>query len=258
MTIRNTLSYTAIILFIMAGCSIKEDRQDCPCWLQLTVDNTFSIDKKVNVVLMDRWKQAVSESVVLYMRHEIAVPRDHLWTLAFTGIEPDGLTEEMILYNNENVINPLWAYSDLVDCRGESAIDTVVLHRHFAVARLVISENSEMVGKQSYSVETSCGGIDLVSMVPIPGTWRISLNMSKDGGVFNVPRMKPEDKFVIVVRNSNGDIDEIDIQAQLKSIGYNWYKQDLDDMIILIDHIRGTVGITIIPWQKGEIYDVEI
>ena len=71
------------------------------------------------------------------------------------------------------------------------------------------------------------------------------------GCVFSVPRMRPEDRFAIRVSNSDGDDDEVDIQAILQDIGYSWSKRDLDDMVIALDYARGTVDITVLPWEDG-------
>ena len=65
------------------------------------------------------------------------------------------------------------------------------------------------------------------------------------------PEDEAEDRFAIRISNPDGGDDEVDIQAMLRDIGYSWSKRDLDDMVIALDYARGTVDITVLPWEDG-------
>ena len=157
-----------------------------------------------------------------------------------------------VAFRHGEQIDTIWSHTAVVDCRNEFARDTAALHRQFAVARLVLKAAPEEDDGRLYSVETSCGGLDLQSSSPTKGGWGMRLVMDGTFGcVFSVPRMRPEDRFAIRISNPDGGDDEVDIQAMLRDIGYSWSKRDLDDMVIALDYARGTVDITVLPWEDG-------
>ena len=226
MTTKNAITCAAAALLLLPSCSVKEDRQPCPCWLTVVLDDASRTAPDVKVLLMRVNERLLSESVS---------PK-----------------EEYETFRHGEQIDTIWSHTDVVDCRDEFARDTAALHRQFAVARLVLKATPEEDDGRLYSVETSCGGLDLQSSSPTKGGWGMRLVMGGTSGcVFSVPRMRPEDRFVIRISNPDGDDDEVDIQAILQDIGYSWSKRDLDDMVIALDYARGTVDITVLPWEDG-------
>lgn len=246
------ITYAAAALLLLPSCSVKEDRQPCPCWLTVVLDDASRTAPDAKVLLVGGNGTLVSESVSPEEEYERTVPRGYVRTVVCTGADLSEMSTGTVAFRYGERIDTIWSHTAVVDCRDEFARDTAALHRQFAVARLILKAGLEEDDGRLYSVETSCGGLDLQSSSPTKGGWGIQLVMDGTSGcVFSVPRMRPEDRFAIRVSNPDGDDDEVDIQAILQNIGYSWSKRDLDDMVIALDYARGTVDITVLPWEDG-------
>lgn len=252
MTMKIAITFAATALLLLPSCSVKEDRQPCLCWLTVVLDDASRTAPDAKVLLMSGNERLISESVSPKEEYERTVPRGYVRTVVCTGAELSKISTGTVTFQHGEQIDTIWSHTDVVDCRDEFARDTAALHRQFAVARLILKAAPEEDDGRLYSVETSCGGLDLQSSSPTKGGWGIQLVMDGTSGcVFSVPRMRPEDRFAIRVSNPDGDDDEVDIQAILQDIGYSWSKRDLDDMVIALDYARGTVDITVLPWEDG-------
>ncbi len=252
MTMKIAITYAATALLLLPSCSVKEDRQPCPCWLTVMLDDASRTAPDAKVLLMSGNEGLISESVSPKEEYERTVPRGYVRTVVCTGAELSKISTGTVTFRHGERIDTIWSHTAIVDCRDEFARDTAALHRQFAVARLILKAAPEKDDGRLYSVETSCGGLDLKSSSPTKGGWGIQLVMDDTSGcVFSVPRMRSEDRFTIRIANPDGNDDEVDIQAILQDIGYSWSKRDLDDMIIALDYVRGTVDITVLPWEDG-------
>ena len=252
MTTKSAITCAATALLLLPSCSVKEDRQPCPCWLTVVLDDASRTAPDAKVLLMSGNERLISESVSPEEEYERTVPRGYVRTVVCTGADLSVMSTGTVAFRHGEQIDTIWSHSAVVDCRNEFARDTAALHRQFAVARLVLKAAPEEDDGRLYSVETSCGGLDLQSSSPTKGGWGMRLVMDGTSGcVFSVPRMRPEDRFAIRISNPDGGDDEVDIQAMLRDIGYSWSKRDLDDMVIALDYARGTVDITVLPWEDG-------
>ena len=82
----------------------------------------------------------------------------------------------------------------------------------------------------------------------------LPLVMRTDGSTdFIVPRLSDRMRFSLTVSESSpgGDEDDVDLQALLAALGYSWSKEDLDDIWIGLDFVKGTVSVKIAPWEDG-------
>lgn len=252
MTTKSAITCAATALLLLPSCSVKEDRQPCPCWLTVVLDDASRTAPDAKVLLMSGNERLISESVSPEEEYERTVPRGYVRTVVCTGADLSVMSTGTVAFRHGEQIDTIWSHTAVVDCRNEFARDTAALHRQFAVARLVLKAAPEEDDGRLYSVETSCGGLDLQSSSPTKGGWGMRLVMDGTSGcVFSVPRMRPEDRFAIRISNPDGGDDEVDIQAMLRDIGYSWSKRDLDDMVIALDYARGTVDITVLPWEDG-------
>mgnify|MGYP006902865511 FL=1 len=252
MTTKSAITCAATALLLLPSCSVKEDRQPCPCWLTVVLDDASRTAPDAKVLLMSGNERLISESVSPEEEYERTVPRGYVRTVVCTGADLSVMSTGTVAFRHGEQIDTIWSHTAVVDCRNEFARDTAALHRQFAVARLVLKAAPEEDDGRLYSVETSCGGLDLQSSSPTKGGWGMRLVMDGTFGcVFSVPRMRPEDRFAIRISNPDGGDDEVDIQAMLRDIGYSWSKRDLDDMVIALDYARGTVDITVLPWEDG-------
>ena len=168
------ITFAATALLLLPSCSVKEDRQPCPCWLTVVLDDASRTAPDAKVLLMSGNERLISESVSPKEEYERTVPRGYVRTVVCTGAELSKISTGTVTFQHGEQIDTIWSHTDVVDCRDEFARDTAALHRQFAVARLILKAAPEEDDGRLYSVETSCGGLDLQSSSPTKGGWAYS------------------------------------------------------------------------------------
>ena len=158
-----------------------------------------------------------------------------------------------------SMVDTVWAHTAEVDCTGETAVDVVRMHRQFARVTLRFLDRESAHGIDALSVSTDCGGLDLMTLSPLPGDWGMTLELTDEGTAgFFVPRLRQEGRLVLSVTSAGKEKDEIDLQRLLEDAGYRWDREDLDDVTVGLDFNLGVVGIRIDPWKEGQKYEENI
>lgn len=251
-------------LLLLASCSLKEDRDACPCWLAVRMEDAMRHDRTAAVSLWSGGAAILAETVATAdyagsSPYERTVPRGYVRTSVSTGADASMALSGSVTLRTGVECDTIWAHTALVDCRRETALDTARLHRQFAKVHVVLDRAPGEDGDRTYTLETGCGGLDLLTLEALPGDWEIALVMPPDGhAVTHVPRLSDGMAFRLRIGNPDGDSDMVDLQEILREAGYSWRKKDLDDIWIGLDYIRGTAEVTIEPWIGGDIYDETI
>ena len=253
------LSAVLISLPLLLSC-VKEERRECPCWLTVALDDALRTAPTAGVSLWTAEGPILSESVAPgdYASpadgYERTVPRGYVRTVVTTGADLSSVSAGRLIYTAGSPVDSVWAHTALVDCRDEFATDSARLHRQFARVHLFLEVPPQDGRERSYSIGTGCGGFDLLALAPLEGQWTLPLVMRTDGSTdFIVPRLSDRMRFSLTVSESSpdGDEDDVDLQALLAALGYSWSKEDLDDIWIGLDFVKGTVSVQIAPWEDG-------
>ena len=249
-------------LLLVSSCSVKEDRSPCPCWLSVEETDAFRVSDRRSLriwnadgeLLTEELTQPAPSSVLEYTVPKGTVTVSVCSVLA-TGREEDG----KVLFVDNLQADTLWAHASAVDCRGESATDTVRMHRQFARVTLRPDRGSwSALDVSRLSVSTSCGGLDLRTLNPLDGSWGMAMGVTGESEtVFFVPRLRPAGRFSLTL-DIRGDREERDLQAALRQTGYDWEKADLDDITLTFDGNFCVAAVTIEPWTDGTSYDERI
>lgn len=249
----------AILIITSLPSCVKEGRRECPCWLTVELDDALRTSTTAGVSLWAADGPILSESVAPedYSTgdcYERTVPRGYVRTVVTTGADLSSVSRGRVSYEAGTAIDTVWTHTALVDCRDEFARDSARLHRQFARVHLFLESPPEDGLDRGYSVATGCGGFDLLAVTPLEGGWGQSLVMRTDGSSdFIVPRLTDRMRFDLDIAEEgpDGDSDTVDLQGLLAVLGYSWSKEDLDDIWIGLDYVKGTVTITIRAWEDG-------
>ena len=252
---------TASLLLLLTACSVKEDRDGCPCRLEVAVSGCGRISRNIT---LSAWNPAVVFMEGIDVRdypdgYSRAVPKGYLTVSAFAGRKVQELSGESLVIPDGLPCDSLWAHRALVDCNGEFARDTAVLHKQFATVHLKI-DNIKEGEPYPYSLvlRSRYDGLRLTDCSPHAGAWSFSLDRLPDGTyVFRVPRQGDGSLTIDLVLDGQ-KMDEYPVGEYILRSGYSWLSEDLDDIWIGMDYGGSEPNIVIEKWGDSDPYDSEL
>ena len=244
-----------VLLPLLAACSVKEDRDVCPCWLQIDLSTCSHYADRVAL------KGWTSSSPVFGVQvlgedfstaHEEEVPRTMVSYCATSGLDASRNSGMSVIVPEGNQSDRLYAYRADVPAFGETAYDKVSLHKQYAAVAIKIDDAST-----DYSVKVRGGwnGLDLVTLKPLAGAFEFVPEKTEDRvWYFRLPR-QGDDSLVMDITDRSGYTYPYDLGALIRESGYDWDAEDLDDIMIGVDYHTGQMTIRVIPWEEGLVYD---
>lgn len=252
----------AAALLLAASCSIKEDRSPCPCWLSID----FSRCPKMSVTVA-AWaedeifsERIASDDYKEPGSYEKTVPKGWVSTSVIKGEREMQRNAERLIIPLGHDADSIYAHASAIECLGEFAKDTAVLHKQFA--RVFMSVEIPEGHEYPYSLVISSDvcGMDMRDLSPIEGEFCIDLVMGEDNiGMFCLPRQKEDGgDLKMLIYYQQELIETIPLADWINQMGYNWLKKDLDDIYIGVDYAKAEVSISIKGWDDGYSFKVEI
>lgn len=249
------------VLFCCISCSLKENRTECPCWLEIEMNSATERYGNITVAAYDsgyifRDKLQTDDCPATYIK---SVPKGYVFTSVVCG-------ERNMMREGMNLIIPLgypcdsiYAHCNEVKCTGEVARDTVTLRKHHAKVHLKLDDPMNLYEEYNFYVTGRICGINMLSLEPVRGDFRhlISFN-EEDIGLFCLPRQRDDDVIFIQICVGKRIIDTLPLSEWIKEKGYDWDKLNLDDIYIGVDYSRSSVNVTIAEWEEGKDYNVQI
>ena len=252
----------------LVSCSIKEDRAECPCWLTLNYDSlirTFDYTRALVTVVSNQ--VVVQENVDILplegIGSEYSVPRreniaacavghENLWWSGDTLTVPTGLEWGKVFLDAQHV-----------DCSGDLAYAAFNVHKEYCqINFILVGLNDTSTYPFDIRVRANCNGIRMRDRKPVHGAFTAYAQPENTAELFRVriPRQEANEMTMdLLYKNPDHEYTEddllttFDLGKAFSSVGYNWGKEDLDDMYISVDFVLGTYSIKIVPWSEDEI-----
>lgn len=243
----------------LVSCTVKEDRSVCPCILEVCFSDS---DRIKGPVLLAGWAEArvfeeyiaADDCLETYTRK---VPRT---MISFGAV--DGISD--CVYDGHSAIIPagkecdsLYAFVDRIDCTGEKALTSVVLHKQFATVNLLFPDDAVDAQEYSFIVESGSCGIDVLTCRPVEGAFRFEPELQAGGAArFRLPRQGDEALSLTVLHLPSGASVRFPLGKYISSVGYDWEAADLQDIYITLDLVRGRVSVGVSEWEETENYEL--
>jgi len=258
----------AAALLCFASCSIKEDRTECPCWLTINYDAIIHMfDYKQALVTIVASEVVCQENVDILplegVGNEYAVPRrenivscvvghENLWWKSDSLTVPEGLDWGKVFLD-----------SKYVDCSGDLAYTAVNVHKEYCqVNFILVGLNDASLYPFDIRVRGNNNGIRLRDRRPLHGRFTTYAQPENTAELFRarIPRQEANELTAdLLYRRPDHDYAESDLVmtmnlgTALESVGYNWNKEDLDDLYVTVDFVLGTFSVSIMPWASNDI-----
>lgn len=260
---RNINNRIAVILAaaMAASCTVKEDRQPCPCWLDIDITGCAEHTREVYVsawegdnIFSDRVSVADYPDA-----YEKTVDKAMVTTSAFCGLMYSTIQERRIIIPEGCQADQIRAHAALVDCTGESARDSVELYRQYATVHLSMKSQDGEAYPYDIEVRGDVCGLDYVSLTPVEGKFRFAPQANTDGvWMFRLPRQETDSRATIAIFQDGVEMDELPLYDWILRSGYSWLDRDLKDIYIGVDYALGKVYVTVQGWEQGDSVDITI
>ena len=233
-----------LVLFSGQSCSIKEDREVCPCYLTVVrPDSGAGAQGKLY------WYLAAGDYGLEGMLEgeeqacDIEVPRTVLRLIAVTGIS-GGLSEKSgFRIGEKESYPPVYYYKTDLDTRRNSLRDTIRLHKNYCN----ISIGGDISDNLTYMLAGSSCGFDWDGNI-LEGHFSSQFSLQGTAFCCRVPRQADSSLRLDIFR-SEELLRSFPIGDIIAESGYDWTAEDLDDIEIRLDYQATGVDFTVNGWM---------
>ncbi len=248
------------------SCSVKEYRDDCPCYLSLDLRRAFddivsapeelmiSVYSPENCYRETFTPGSCPDSI------EIRVPRGEVTVSALTVRNSRSVKDRSLLISYGDQADSIYAFSAVVDTGGEQAREKVDLHKQYSTVYLKFlwpEEGDSPSGIPKLKVKGSTNGLSIDVLAPSRGAFCLELPeqdlMSPHR--FRIPRQSDKSLALEIYDRGSGKlIDSIALGDHIDGTGYDWNAVDLKDIYIEIDYTKTDAVITVKEWDGGDSF----
>ena len=233
------------MLCFVQSCSIKEDREVCPCYL--TVVRPDSGAGSQGEVF---WYLAAGDYGLEGMIEEgekqvcdIEVPRTVFRLIAVSGMT-GGLSDKSGFWIGEGEkYPPVYYYKTDLDARCNSLRDTIRLHKNYCN----ISLRGDISENLTYCLAGSSCGFDWDGNI-LRGGFRSQFG--QEGATFRCRAPRQADSSLSLEVYRSGELlRSFPIGDIIAESGFDWNAVDLEDIEVTLDYIDTGVDFTVNGWK---------
>lgn len=246
-------------LLIASSCSVKEDRQPCPCWFEVDMG---TCSKHADNVALKGWCSGntvidISVPKVNFDEiHRFKVPRGTVNYCAMAGMRKSVLSSWTLTIPEGEQADKIFGYFAKVDTDREDAYDKVNLRKEYCKTTLRFTNRDEDNPHQmDVRIRGNWNGLELESYSPQKGPFSYAPEPEPDGSYeFNLPR-QGDDSVLVDIFLDGRLMETYPLGEHIEESGYDWSQPALDDILVEIDLQDVTITISILPWGKGNDYN---
>ena len=254
---------------VLFSCTtVKEQRIDCPCILNIGLDAYTKYDDCESVSVRVLGDTAFQSTVnpLDYAGHgyDVEVKRRTNRVTVISGLEKSVMEGDSLYFPKGVEADPLRVFTAMVPCEDDLASVTAVPYKKWCDVHVILM--SVIPGEEfPYDILLSadCNGLRLSTGQPTWGDYRVLVNRTKVGEpVVRLPRQKESSvRLDFYDRNEAREyslsdrVFSMDIGPLMDRQGYDWSKDNLDDIYVFVDHTRMTATVNVSEWNRETIIE---
>ena len=254
-------------LALLHGCSIREDRTQCPRYVTVDLSEVraqelmdegyetlhLGLVPATDAGLMSAGRTSLPlESLPREVEFETSREELRLWGICCDALDYSG--EGEIIIPKGSACPSFYGFRAIVAESGDTVVP-MQLHKDFCNVSIRFREGySRSCG---YSISGTVCGCDGEGN-PIDGEFEHNLEPDADGNCsVCIPRQKDGS---LRLRISGGEevLRVFAIGEYILQSGYDWTAADLEDISVTVSFVSSTATFSIDMWQKSIIIDVEL
>ena len=269
-------------MLFLSSCSIKEDRDGCPCWMTVDLsdvaESRWESPAVQNNTEYQGFKKSpksrsnVAEDIVLRLRGnsdedevdysyqvteelrantealEYEVPRGSV------GVSAVNLARLQVPVGEQ--MDSLYGFFRMFYTRCESVLCNVELHKEFCNISFTLGDKG-YVSPYDIEVWGNVAGVSAWDLMPLEGDFRYA--PVPEDGVYRVRVPRQVDNSLELVMMENSEIvDRLPLGEYIARSGYDWAEEDLADVSVALDLERQQVMISVSDWDGVVVMDIVI
>ena len=281
-------------MLFLSSCSIKEDRDGCPCWMAVDLSKVAESRWKSPEVQSNidyhsvtkslKSRQHLAESVVLRLRgnsDEDAIKYEYQVTeevkvssgaleyevpRGAVGVSAVALGREIpgqAGYDGDEIRIPvgeqmdsLYGFFKIYHTRCESVLCDVDLHKEFCTVSFTLGDEGY---SSPYDIEVwgNVVGVSAWDLMPVKGDFRYAPVQKNGVYQVRVPR-QVDNSLELVMLEDSEIVDRLPLGEYIVRSGYDWTAEDLADVNVALDLEMQQVMITVSGWDGVVVMDIVI
>lgn len=264
------LMLASAVVLASGGCSVLEDREPCPCYLDIDYREVLSSDlsqeaqRKIEAGLFDLelcWTThhplpecpPVEEVSVEKARLlSVAVVHDHPFRVYLNG-------GTQVRYEPGNQMDALYVHSKEVDCTAEEARCVIQPHKQFSTLRFTDEAGGGLCRQYNMVIRGTTCGFDAADFSAIDGPYLYTVQEDDGQGqvCVRIPRQKEGD-LLLEFWDKEDHLKRFTcpVGLYLFAAGYDPQAADLQDYDIRIDFRSGLLYLRVADWEDEYLYSL--
>ena len=259
-------------MLFLSSCSIKEDRDGCPCWMTVEMPDRVGQDGRVVLRLRGNsdedainYEYQVTEEVKASVGAlEYEVPRG---AVGVSAVNPVRLTIPV-----GEQMDSLYGFFKMYHTRCESVLCDVDLHKEFCTVSFTLGEDGYT---SPYDIEVwgNVAGVSAWDLMPVQGDFRYAPVQKNGVYQVRVPRQVDNSLELVMLEipgqagndgekvGNDGEraiVDRLPLGEYIARSGYDWNAEDLADVSVALDLEMQQVMITVSGWDGVVVMDIVI
>ena len=244
----------SVCILMLSSCSVKEFRGDCPCFLNLNVDDIVSAGEfRESLVSVASGSMVQHENIQLAryegVGYELKVPRRMVHASLAAGIQKAARRNDTLIYSKNVEMDVLFAWNADLVCDDDMKYARPVLHKQYCNLILDILGSDE---DYDLALRAGCNAVALLGLKPLAGEYSVPLR-KKGLKRYEVRVPRQRDSWVLLDFICAGDVSVFDVGAGLAACGYDWSKADLDDAVVTVDMVQAKMSVSIKDWESEKL-----
>ena len=243
---------------LLCGCSVKEDRGVCPCFVR--VDFTGELREPVTARFVDAQSGEQTKQFEgirfdangeMYLDN-VQVPRREHVIYAWARAEKATVLKDMIVAQPGEEMDSVRTGSAPIDTRAEDAGATVKLNCQYCEIRVVVVGGKASNYPYTFRVNGKVKGVKMIDGSPVDGDFRYTPSMVAGRFSCNVPRQWARENTLTLSVLEDGEVKSVlPLGEWIANTGYNWTAESLVPVDITIDYAKAEIHIKVNDWGLG-------
>lgn len=245
----------------LGACTVKEDRELCPCYLHVDFVDREGIPESVPVMGWNggelfRDGVVVAENDPWWIK---PVHKQELCVTSYIGVDRASSDGHFLTIPAGSQCDSLYAFHEMVDATGEVAYAVVDYRKQFCTVFLSLGRSAAEMQDYRFLVKGNTYGFDLLDFSPVDGPFNCAPAPKAGENIvsFRIPRQKDDSLTVQLWLIKDGVMDDLGVYPLGKYIdrlGYDWGAEILQDVYVTLDMVLGLVVIGVDGWEDGVVF----
>lgn len=247
-----------VVYLLLSGCSVKENRNECPCLLTLDFSQTDTSAIPSALICLD--DGVISNEYTLLAAEfmpeaDFRVSKGIMDVIIHSGLDKDADLQEGIRIPYGEDSPCLYSYSSKVDATGETARENVRFRKNHC--RLTLNFKNASQNSFALCLKGNVAGYDQSGM-PVDGDFSYEMPVDEDGGYCAVLPRQKDASLMLEIDDGTEVLKRFALGEYLVGGGYDWTEDDLEDVKVVIDWSMTAVTLIVQGWDWVREYEIVI